>query len=165
MANEGNLKHNRSPSEARENGKKGGIASGKARRRRKSMQTAAKMILHLKPTDADTIKMLREAGMPDDEMTNMTAVIVAMTKKAQAGNVQAAAFLRDTLGEGPGERSRKEDTRLKADIFEYKKDHDAGLSEEIEDITAAERSIYENEPVEEQINRNESEVNYHVTEI
>lgn len=125
--------------------------SANVRRRKRSMKTAAKMVLDMKPTDAETVEMLKSYGLEDDEMTNTLAVVVAMVKKAQAGNVQAAAFLRDTLGESPGERSRREDNRLRSDMFEYKKECDSGENMEIEDLDAVERSIYEYEPVQEKI--------------
>lgn len=160
--NDENLKNGkdtqfRTKEEAARSGTKGGIASGKARRRKRSMQAATKMILDMKPTDVETVKMLEDFGFSGDDLTNMNAVIVAMIEKAKTGNVQAAQFLRDTIGESPNERSRKEDARLRADMFEYKKDCDSGLSEEIEDISASERFIYGDEPVEEQVNTKKKE--------
>lgn len=83
MAN--NSKNLKVPSsdEARRNGKKGGIASGKARRLRKTFKEAINEEL----SDA-TMKQL----------------IKSMVKQAKAGNTKAFEILRDTVGEKPVEK-------------------------------------------------------------
>lgn len=85
MANEQNLIPNsmRSPSEVRENGRKGGIASGKARAVRKTFKEAIN-------------------GQLDDK--TMTALIKAMVNQAKKGNTKAFEILRDTVGEKPIDR-------------------------------------------------------------
>lgn len=66
--------------EARRNGRKGGIASGKARRVRKTFKEAINGEL----TD-----------------TTMKQLITAMIKQAKNGNTKAFEILRDTVGEKP----------------------------------------------------------------
>lgn len=88
MANEQNLKI-LSPEEARENGRKGGIASGEARRRKRTL-----------------MEIMNEYGaemsLEDPRLTNDEKLVVEQYKKAkQEGDTKAAAFIRDTKGEKP----------------------------------------------------------------
>lgn len=83
MANEKNLKPIRSVSEAREKGKNGGIASGKARRERKTLK--------------EELITLLETG------DNQLRLSVALLTSALDGNVKAFEVIRDTIGEKPKE--------------------------------------------------------------
>lgn len=83
MANEKNLKPIRSASEAREKGKNGGIASGKARRNRKTLK--------------EELIALLETG---DTQVKLS---VALLTSALDGNVKAFEVIRDTIGEKPKE--------------------------------------------------------------
>lgn len=83
MANEKNLKPIRSVSEAREKGKNGGIASGKARRKRKTLK--------------EELIALLETG------DNQVKLSVALLTSALDGNVKAFEVIRDTIGEKPKE--------------------------------------------------------------
>lgn len=115
MANEQNLIPNskRSPSEARENGRKGGIASGEARRRKK------------------TLREIMEAygQMPAEELegfTNDEAVVASQYKLAKSdkpGSTGAAAFIRDTKGEKPHDVIETPDIEIKplVDLTKRKK--------------------------------------------
>lgn len=69
------------------------------------------------------------------------------------GNVKAAEFLRDTAGQND---AKNEDRKLKkqqfshrVDEFEYRKEKDAGISQEIEDMDEIEGEIYGNSYEEE----------------
>lgn len=90
----GNLKKPRSTGEAREWGKKGGLASGEARRKRKEMREELKELLAL-PSE----------GL--EGMTEQRAMLVSMLQKAKTGDVSAAAFIRDTIGEKPNDKVDK----------------------------------------------------------
>ena len=61
-------KINRSPSEARENGSKGGKQSGKARRKKKQMKDMFEYLLGLDVTDAELKKKMSEMGIDDGQM-------------------------------------------------------------------------------------------------
>lgn len=91
MANEQNLKKNLSPKEAREQGRKGGIASGKARREKKKLRELAQMILQEEITDANGRKLTQGEA----------ALRVQARKAIQDGDTKALTFLRDTAGEAP----------------------------------------------------------------
>ena len=92
-------KINRSPSEARENGSKGGKQSGKARRKKKQMKDMFEYLLGLDVTDAELKKKMSEMGIDDEQMTYNAMVCYSMIRAACAGNVKAATFIRDTTGQ------------------------------------------------------------------
>lgn len=85
MANEQNL---RVPSseEARELGRKGGIASGKARRRKADLKKAFNTILKADVANENISKQLEALGF---EATNEMALAMVMMQKAMKGNVKA----------------------------------------------------------------------------
>ena len=87
--------------EARKNGRKGGIASGKARKQKKLMSEVANDILQLPLKDGtvDEIKNLAEVrGL---NITVQEAILISMVKKALKGDSKAAAYVRDTAGQMP----------------------------------------------------------------
>lgn len=96
MPNIANLKPARTKSEARERGKKGGIASGESRREKKILRTALEVAL----------------SMPSEEIpdqTNLEAIVAGIIKKACRGDVYAFVTIRDTIGEKPtGEEKAEE---------------------------------------------------------
>ena len=84
MAGKENLRPVSSKEEARERGRKGGLASGEARRKRKSLKEELLLMLE------------------DEEVQK--SVAVALIQEAQNGNVKAFGMLRDTIGEAPVEK-------------------------------------------------------------
>ena len=101
MANEENLIpfNERTESEQREIAQQGGIASGKARRRKRSMKEAADYYLSLPETDRRSVNaLLRDAVDPED-IDNQMAVIKGITARAKKGDPQAANVLLKMLGE------------------------------------------------------------------
>lgn len=99
MANEKNLvpQAERSPSEAREMGRKGGIASGAARRRKKSMKQKMQMLLSLPAAGNDQAELAAMGVLPDD-MDNEMVLIKALFLAAAAGNTKAFDRIQDVLG-------------------------------------------------------------------
>lgn len=85
MANEQNLKVP-SSEEARELGRKGGIASGKARRRKADLKRAFNTILKSDVANENISKQLEALGF---EATNEMALAMVMMQKAMKGNVKA----------------------------------------------------------------------------
>lgn len=101
MANEENLIpfNERTESEQRQIAQKGGIASGVARRRKRSMREAADYYLALPETDRRSVNaLLRDAVDPED-IDNQMAVIKGITARAKKGDPQAANVLLKMLGE------------------------------------------------------------------
>lgn len=78
----------RSKAEAREISKKGGVASGQARREKRDFREAMKALLDLPAEDL--------AGM-----TNREAICAAMVQKAVGGDKGAAEFCMGAAGENP----------------------------------------------------------------
>jgi hypothetical protein len=89
----------RTTREQREIAQKGGIASGAARRRKRSMREAADYYLSLPETDRRRMNaMLRDQIDPED-VDNQMSVIVGIAEQAKRGNPQAASVLLKMLGE------------------------------------------------------------------
>lgn len=100
MANEKNLIpfSERSESEARENGRKGGKASGAARRRKRSLKEAADLYLSMEPTDTHVWNSLSMAGIEPEDIDNQMAVVVGISQRAMTGDAKAAKVLVDLIG-------------------------------------------------------------------
>ena len=77
-----------SKSEVRENGRKGGIASGQARRRKKTLSELAKMIAD-NPAPDNTRAKLAKMGISDEDANNNAVVAASIYAKAIKGNMQA----------------------------------------------------------------------------
>lgn len=90
----------RTKEEQREIARKGGTASGKARRKKRTFQETARMILSL-PAPESAAELMRQYNIADSDCTNMTFLIARMIQLAQNGDIKAAQFVTDTLGENP----------------------------------------------------------------
>lgn len=99
MANEQNLIpfNKQTEEEQREKARKGGIASGVARRKRKAMKENLELLLSLKVQDKKIKAVMKALGIKESEMTNQMAMQVAMLNQSLKGNVQAYKELRDTV--------------------------------------------------------------------
>ena len=86
MARE-DLKKPRSTAEAQAWGRKGGIASGAARREKRTLRAVLEVLLDRK--------------LDGSSLTGREAVAVALFEKAMSGDVKAFQELRDTVGEKP----------------------------------------------------------------
>lgn len=100
------------PEERQEAGRKGGIASGEAKRKKKAMRERLEIILAMplksgKSADIEAIKNF--AALKGKNITVQDAMMIAQIQKALKGDTNAAAFVRDTAGENPS-------TRIEADV-------------------------------------------------
>lgn len=121
----------RSPSEVRKNGRKGGIASGETRRRKKTMRELA-VIVNSLPLSPKNKAQLPD-GIKEDEMTFQMGFIIKVYQQALKGDTRAMKLwveLSNTLDE---ERNKLEIKKLKAEI--KKLNDDASASTNIEDLT------------------------------
>ena len=91
----------RTKEEQREIAIKGGIASGKARRRKKLIKEQLELLLSLPLKDENAKKKLKQLGIDADNLDNQMAMIIAIWNKALKGDVQAFNSIRDTVGEKP----------------------------------------------------------------
>ena len=93
MGNEQNLKpftSDQSREEAAENGRKGGIASGEARRRKRDLRLALEILLEKEYTDKK-----------GKVMTGAEAITTKLFEQAMKGNVKAFETIRSTVGQDP----------------------------------------------------------------
>ena len=95
-----NLKYDFTPEQRAANGRKGGVASGVAKRKQKTFRESIKAILALQTPDEAKKEQLEELGI---DPTILNAINMAVSGKAAAGDVEAARYLRDTAGEKPRE--------------------------------------------------------------
>ena len=94
--------------EASKNGKKGGVASGESRRRKKAFKEQIDYFLSLPfpdMVDRDGNKMrevFKNFGIEDEEIDNQMAMVLSMWRSViNKGDVSAFIALRDTVGEKP----------------------------------------------------------------
>lgn len=101
MANEQNLIPNsqRTPEELREITRKGGIASGKARRQRKTLAQIGDMIGGLNIKSEKNRAILRDAGITDEDMINDVGMMFRLNLKAQQGDTRAIELLSKLRGQ------------------------------------------------------------------
>ena len=77
-----------SRTEAAQNGRKGGIASGQARRQKKTLSELAKIIAE-NPAPTSAKKKLTKMGISDEDANNNACIVAAVYDKAVKGNMQA----------------------------------------------------------------------------
>lgn len=102
----------RTTEEVREIARKGGIASGEARRRKREIKESLDILLSLPfkidGDAADAVRtQLNKLGVQEDEIDNQMAMAFSMfINSVGTGKnaVSAATFIRDTLGEKPKEK-------------------------------------------------------------
>jgi hypothetical protein len=91
MAGKENLRPVSSKDEARERGRKGGLASGEARRKRKTLKEELLLML--------------------SEGETQQSVTLALIEKAMSGDTKAFEVIRDTIGEKPVDK-----VQMKTDV-------------------------------------------------
>jgi hypothetical protein len=101
MPNEENLipLNRRTKGERRKIATMGGIASGEARRARKTARQCAEIYLSLPVSDMRKWNKMSRDGVEPDDIDNMMLMVAAMAKAAQSGDVAAFNTLLKVLGE------------------------------------------------------------------
>ena len=99
MAGQENLKFIKSTEEAREKGRAGGIASGKARRRKRAMREAADLFLSLPVTDRRKLKKLKAKELDENDIDQQMDMIAGLVEAAQNGDAACANVIVKLLGE------------------------------------------------------------------
>ena len=102
MANEKNLIQNskRTPSERRENAKKAGKASGKARRNKKLLKDCMLDLLDLPVSQQKQWNKLARMGIDPEDIDNRALLTTALFMRAvETGDVSAFKEIRDLIGE------------------------------------------------------------------
>ena len=103
MGNEKNLEpyqfdSSQSREKAAENGRKGGKASGDAKRRKKTLREAAEIYLSLPVSSQKAWNKLAKDGVDPEDVTNAMAIMAGLTIKAAKGDAKAAKVLFDLVG-------------------------------------------------------------------
>lgn len=116
MANEENLIPNeeRTPSERRENARKAGIASGKARRRKRSMKEAADLFLSLPVSDKRKFNKAVRRYVDVEDIDNQMIMIMGLVDAATDGDAGAAKVVIDLLGERTPREDAEQDQLARA---------------------------------------------------
>lgn len=97
---------NRTPEQHSRDSRKAGIASGEARRKRKTFKEAIKLLLETEVKDADgVLKTVQDIGLD------------SLAKKLMDGDLQTFLAFRDTIGEKPVDKVEQETTtKIKVDL-------------------------------------------------
>ena len=122
MANAENLKpftSDQSREEAKKNGSKGGIASGKARRERKTFKKALQLIIDEEAPDKIK-KAFAKNGYDVD--TNREAVIASILMGAMQGNPKMVDKVMELLGEDYKMKAREAEVKIQKDRLKMDKE-------------------------------------------
>lgn len=121
MANEQNLKPVRTKEEARARGRNGGIASGKARAKKKTCAEIAMRVINseLDPKTRATVEKVT-GQLGDDESTLYAAALAQMVAKAVKGDVRAFREIQNVIdrAEGGFAHQEREDDALSKSLKE-----------------------------------------------
>lgn len=96
----------RTKEEVREIGRKGGVASGEARRAKKTMR--------------EVLEVLLETVDKDSDKTNIEVMMASAVRKAMNGDLKAMEFVRDTSGQKPDTQITVKD--IKTVPYQYNPD-------------------------------------------
>ena len=102
---------------AKVNGKKGGIACGEARREAKRMREALEFVLNSPVEESKRIY--------GEETTQLMLGMSALARKMQAGDVKAAEFIRDLIGEKPETKITVQDLKTVPYVVEDNNEQDS----------------------------------------
>ena len=126
----------RTSEELREMTRKGGIASGEARRRKKTMREALEMLLFHTKLNEQTKQMLKAEGVENaDDFNHQMVITRSLIAKAESGDVQAYNAICSMIGEKPADK-----IDLGGDIFSRvrvvreKQQHDGYTANSEDDI-------------------------------
>lgn len=101
--------------------RQGGIASGIAKREKRTMREIAEIILSKDVTTSDGV------------VTGKYAVLAKVIDKALKGDLQAATFIRDTIGEKPSDKQEITGSLGVKKVF-VTKEEQAEVEEHIADV-------------------------------
>ena len=91
----------RTSEELRAMTRKGGIASGEARRRKKTMREALELLMYDTELTPMMKQKMREEGIREEDMNHQMAITRSLIAKAEAGDVQAYNAICSMIGEKP----------------------------------------------------------------
>lgn len=129
MANSENLItfDKRSENEAREMGRKGGIASGKSRRRTARMRETMNRLMTMQAEVEGLSDVLRADG---GESTYEEIICMAMIHEAAMGNVKAYNAIMATVGQTDKSEEDLEEQRIRTERAKRARDQEVGSDNE-----------------------------------
>ena len=131
MANEKNLKpfsSDQSREEAAKNGKKGGIASGESKRRKKALKKTIESVLCL-DVDPATKVALEQLGVDPSDQSIQTAIVVGQALK----DTKAADFIAKYMGSDPRVEIERERLKLEKERLELQRERGTDAKDGEED--------------------------------
>jgi ribosome-binding protein aMBF1 (putative translation factor) len=97
--------NSRTEEELRQMTRNGGIKSGEARRRKKTMREALEMLMFKTELPEALKERLRAEGiMSDEDMNHQMVITRSLISKAEAGDVQAYQAICAMIGEKPADK-------------------------------------------------------------
>lgn len=139
MANENNLRC-LSPSEAREYGKKGGKASGQARRRKADFRKMLNLLLTAEIDNEEWKPILESLGV---ECTLESALLMAQIKEAMMGNTKAAYFVAQYAGQSNMADEELENKKAGTELIKARKEAITGENENDEALDRLDQILKE----------------------
>lgn len=94
----------RTEDELRKMTRNGGIKSGEARRRKKTMREALEMMMYKTKLNEQTKRMLEAEGIKEDDFNHQMVITRSLIAKAESGDVQAYNAICAMIGEKPAEK-------------------------------------------------------------
>lgn len=88
-----------SSSRAKKEGKKGGIASGKARQKKRAMRDNMLDILNTPIDDKESMDELKALGVEESGCTYSMLLMARTLKKAMDGDIRAVQCVREIIGD------------------------------------------------------------------
>ena len=94
----------RTSEQLREMTRKGGIKSGEARRRKKTMREALEMLMYHTELKEHTKQMLIAEGISEEDFNHQMVITRSLIAKAESGDVQAYNAICGMIGEKPADK-------------------------------------------------------------
>ena len=94
----------RTEEELRRMTRNGGIKSGEARRRKKTMREALEYLMYKAELSEPLKERMKAEGIKDEDMNHQMAITRSLIAKAEAGDVQAYNAICAMIGEKPAEK-------------------------------------------------------------
>lgn len=119
MANDENLipLDKRTKSEQREIARQGGVASGKARRRKRSLKEAADLYLSLPVSDKRRRNKIARKYVDPEDIDNQMAMIIGLVEAATDGDARAAKVIVDLLDDAQSEQDVEDIDAAREEVF------------------------------------------------
>ena len=96
--------NSRTEEELRQMTRNGGIKSGEARRRKKTMREALEMLMYKTELNEQTKAMLKAEGISEEDFNHQMVITRSLIAKAESGDVQAYNAICGMIGEKPADK-------------------------------------------------------------